>query len=198
MSTEESGLGIIGTVVLVIVFLAIIGGLGSESPSSQPSARQNTETWRQYISSPSENLSDQLANTQNLIVALGNDVSRLQTQNVNMQDALTTLNAQLRQAQEQAEKESRRQRIEQWVTTVVGTIGGWLLGLWGPTRKSLSKLRQAIAKLFTGRSKTTSSNSSKLSSQPKAVNSGCSTVILVITIVSFLAGLALLALSIFY
>jgi len=117
-----------GVLLLVIVIIAIIGASTSNSTKSPPSVSPNTQTWQQYAQSPTNgDVTAQLANTQNLLIALGNDVSRLQSQNVDIQTALATVNAQVAFAQQQAQEESKHQNVLAWVTTIVGAFIGFFI-----------------------------------------------------------------------
>ena len=140
---EEISIG--GVVLALILVLAIMFGGGDSSNTSQLPVSSNTETWRNYVLSPSnEDVLVQLENSQKLIIALGNDLSRLQTQNVDIQSALLTVNTQLSRIQQQAAEDAKRQTRENWKFAIVGIVGGWLANFVFPTEN----LATFVGKLF--------------------------------------------------
>ena len=116
-----------GGLLLLVIIFAILGAATSGSEKTPPASEPDTQTWQQYSQSPpNSDVTEQLVNTQNLLFALSNDVSRLQAQNVDIQTALAIVNTQLMQAQREAREESRRQNIMAWVTTVAGAFLGFM------------------------------------------------------------------------
>ena len=142
-----------GGILAFFIVLLILAAIFSNPSPPQPNTPSNPQTWQQFAQSPSsEDILAQLANSQNLLRALGNDVSRLEAQNVNIQEALDTVNNQLSLAQQQAREESKRQSRETWIATFVGSLVGWLLGLIAPTRSILTRLWNFIKRPFTSKS----------------------------------------------
>mgnify|MGYP006277288251 CR=1 FL=1 len=187
MSKERNDWRLPGTIVAALVILAILGNM----------ERVTRET-----------LSAQLTDTQRQIADLENNISSLAIRNIDMQQDLQDLKAQLRQARAQAEevekraeRESKRQRREQWLTTIVGLVGGWVLGrkelsrIMIFTRRILSRLRGIVTGSFAdgGRWIPTMNNNSL--NRRDVFRSRLSMILLIITLVSFSAGIVLLILS---
>jgi hypothetical protein len=143
---------LVGVVLFIVIVLIVGASLANptNSTNSQPTVSPNIQTWEEFAQNPSNaNVLAQLTNSQNLIIALGHDVSHLSTQNVDIQNALLTVNGQIAIAQEQAREDSKRQSTLAWITTIVGIIGGWLFAGIAPTRPALQKGWSSLRGLFT-------------------------------------------------
>ena len=129
MNNEKSGGSVIGAIFLLILILALAEGLNNSDQGKQlTSTNYPQETWQRYSSSINQDVSNQLTNTQNLVVALSQDIDNLQVQNVDLKSALITIETQLNDAKVRFEEENRRQQRDQWITTIVGIIAGILGG----------------------------------------------------------------------
>jgi len=176
---KEEG-GVLGFLFLVLILLAAAGVLNQNTPDSQMGVPTPIPpAWEQYMVPPVDSdVFAQLQNTQNLVRALGVDLAGLQTQNVGLQIALATIEKQLQAAEQQAKEESKRQTTLAWITTIVGALFGWLVGIVLPTKDTLSSVKNRFNKLI--HRNNTVSKSQELNSQrpAKAVNWGLVLIVL--------------------
>jgi len=159
--------------VAILVLLLIIAAISSNSntPTSQVPTPAQAETWRNYAIAPTnEDVLAQIANTQKLITALGDDLFLLHQENVNTKAALQTANAQLAQIQQQAAEDAKRQTRENWKFAIIGIIGGWLANFVFPTenfatvvirildKRKTKKKQQVIGDLLVKKDETSSAH----------------------------------------
>ena len=142
---NSNGEGIIGFIIIILIAAAILGSQGGNSTQDVtqqnpnyvfPTPTPNPETWRLYAESQYfQDVSHQLQNSQRLVSALQNDIAHLQgivvDQNVNVDEALQTIQQQLDQAKAQAEQDKINQKIQlenQRVETIIITMAGAMVG----------------------------------------------------------------------
>jgi hypothetical protein len=141
-----------GALILVILIIIAAVASNSNTPTSQVQIPPQAETWRNYAIAPAnDDVLAQIANTQKLIMALGDDLFLLHQENVNTKAALQTANVQLAQIQQQAAEDAKRQTRENWKFAIIGIIGGWLANFVFPTENLATVVIKILDKRKTKR-----------------------------------------------